>query len=321
MAEAPPSYNEVVSGPSSTSAVPSDKALRNETRNGIPASHRRSMEDASRPLPDGWVRQFDAKNAHQYFVDTKANPPRSIWHHPYDDDQYLETLPSAERERIQEITRHPSMHDIVAEDSDSDDGHDHHSKKTAGGASASHSNQLPPRPTAQKQKTGFGRKLKDKITGSTHEQREAERQKRAADERKAYEAHQAFRAAVQKAMDTGEPQFLAKDTDGKDVYIEPPAGPMAASGGGYGHGAYSNPNARYVSVPTSAYGTPQQAYGRPYGRGYGGGYGLPLAGGLMGGLLLGDVMFGGMGMGGMGMGMGMGGMGMGGMGMGGGMGM
>lgn len=38
-----------------------------------------------RPLPEGWVRQLDPNTGHHFYVDTKANPPKSIWQHPYDD--------------------------------------------------------------------------------------------------------------------------------------------------------------------------------------------------------------------------------------------
>ena len=48
------------------------------------------------------MRQFDDRQNHQFFVDTTADPPRSIWHHPYDDEDYLSTLNAEERERIQE---------------------------------------------------------------------------------------------------------------------------------------------------------------------------------------------------------------------------
>ncbi|KAF8710975.1 Rhamnogalacturonan lyase B, N-terminal, partial [Rhizoctonia solani] len=41
---------------------------------------RHSMEDESRPLPKGWV-------------DTKTNPPRSIWVHPFEDEQFQREHP------------------------------------------------------------------------------------------------------------------------------------------------------------------------------------------------------------------------------------
>jgi len=258
------------------------------------------MEDENRPLPDGWVRQYDSKEHHQFFVDTRANPPRSIWHHPYDDEIFMKSLPAQERTRIQGLHRIPTDTDIMHESSDEDDHVGHGT------------GELPPRP--EPPATGvhkLGRKLKDKVTSSTHEQREKEREQRAQDEERAYRAHQAIRAAMSKAAETGEPQLLGKDKDGKDVYIEPPYGSGQGMQGttgfggnagypgtsrygdrGYGinpysQGPYANPNARFIR--------PQDPYSRPYGGGYGGGYGLPLGLGLGGGLLGGSLLMGGMG--------------------------
>jgi len=52
---------------------------------------RRSMEDEERPLPEGWIRQWDTNTQHHFYVDTRANPPRSIWNHPLEDKEYLES--------------------------------------------------------------------------------------------------------------------------------------------------------------------------------------------------------------------------------------
>ena len=95
--EPPPSY-ESATGSSSTEPTPgiarvsTDEPGARVDRNGIPMERRRSMEDEQRPLPPGWVRTFDPESHHQFFVDTKADPPRSIWTHPYDDEQFLSTL-------------------------------------------------------------------------------------------------------------------------------------------------------------------------------------------------------------------------------------
>lgn len=257
------------------------------------------MEDENRDLPRGWVRSYDPKSNHQFFVDTRTDPPKSIWHHPYDDEEYLSTLSSEERERIQEMHRVPTHADMVAEDTDDEDHpHPHpHGKSTV-------PTELPNR---EEQPTGvkkFGRKMKDKVTSSTHEQREAERVRRAEEERKTYEAHQTYRRAMQRAMDTSQPQLIGKDKEGRDVLITPPGGardPNAYGpgvrlidpfdqgygyGGGYG-GGY--PGSRYGGG-YGPYGRPGYGYSRPYGYGYGGGLGLPLAGGLAGGLLLGGAL-------------------------------
>lgn len=242
------------------------------------------MEDEHRELPSGWVRQFDAETHHQFFVDTTANPPRSIWSHPYDDPTYMQSLPAEERAHIQGLHRVPSNADIAAESSDDD--HETHSASAA----------LPRRPSPPIGATHrFGRKMKDKLTHTTHEQRQLDRAKRAKEEERAYKQHQAFRQALSRAAETGEPQLLGKDHNGKDVYIEPPYGAQPGypgyQQGGYGYnpyqqGPYHNPQARYLR--------PQMPYSRPYGYGYGGGYGLPIGMGLPlglglgGGLLMGE---------------------------------
>jgi len=298
--DAPPSYEQVTGQSTGTSNRPASNTLH-VPRNGIPPASRRSMEDEARALPPGWIRQYDHKEHHQFFVDTKGNPPRSIWHHPYDDDQYLKTLSSEERERLQETHHTPTTADLEAEITDDDEGHDHF---------APNAGTLPPRPSATKRpsqsdsttKSGFGRRMKDKITNSTHEEREEKRRLRAEQERKEYEAHMAFRKALSKAMETGQPQLLGKDKNGKDIYVEPPAGPGAGyggyGGGGYGYnpyrqGPYSQPYSTgvYDQTPNARYIRPSYPYARPYGGGYGGGMGMPMMGGLMGGMMLGGLLF------------------------------
>jgi hypothetical protein len=229
------------------------------------------MEDEARDLPPGWVRSFDPQEGHQFFVDTTANPPRSIWVHPYDDETFLSTLPPSERTQHTRMHRTMTLDDLAAEDSDHDD--------------------LPPRPTSKdKSSSGlskFSRKLKDKITGQTHEEREQHRLRRAEQERQAYLVHMRARQALIKALETGQPQFLCKDGQGRDVYIEPPSGPYAPRGAygynPYARGPYANPNVRIMR--------PAGPYDRRYGYGYGGGAGLPIAAGLLGGTMLGAALF------------------------------
>ncbi|KAJ1309746.1 hypothetical protein OPQ81_006511 [Rhizoctonia solani] len=52
-----------------------------------------SMEDESRPLPKGWVRDYDHANKHHFYVDTTTKPPRSIWVHPFEDEQFQREHP------------------------------------------------------------------------------------------------------------------------------------------------------------------------------------------------------------------------------------
>ncbi|KAF2859600.1 hypothetical protein K470DRAFT_258778 [Piedraia hortae CBS 480.64] len=270
--EAPPSYYQA------TGTRPQDPnhlgVPGSSNNSGIPTAHRRSMEDESRPLPPGWVRTFDPATEHQFFVDTNRDPPRSIWVHPYDDNEYMSSLPAQERDRILQESRHlPNRDDIIASHTDDEDS----------------ASELPPRPESSKK--GFGRKFKDKMTGTTHEQREQKRQQRAQEEQRAYEQHMRIRRAMGEALRTGQPQCIGQDRQGKDIYIEPPGyGGGMGYGSGYGYnpygsGIYTTPNARYVR--------PAAPYGRPYYGGYGGGLGMPLALG-MGGGLLGGMMLGGM---------------------------
>lgn len=51
-----------------------------------------SSESVERPLPEGWVRRLDKRTNRTYYIDTNANPPRAIWHHPLDDEEYLDSL-------------------------------------------------------------------------------------------------------------------------------------------------------------------------------------------------------------------------------------
>lgn len=297
-AEPPPPYSSALTAPTTSGHATSQAQVNHLERNGIPIDRRRSMEDETRPLPQGWVRTFDTDSGHQFFVDIAQEPPRSIWTHPYDDEQYLSSLSSEERKRIEHeptmLNRQPSEADMMAEHTDEEDQRDHHEAE------------LTPRP----EKLSLGRKLKNKITGTTHAQREEARQQRARDEKDAYQRHIAVRRAMLKAAETGQPQPVGRDRNGQEVYVQPPAqyniaydpGPWAGRGmfNPYSGGMYSPPSSRYAR--------PIGPYGRPCGYGYGGGYGIPLGlglgGGLLGGLLIGDMMDGGMGMetGGMGMG-------------------
>ncbi|KAF2211969.1 hypothetical protein CERZMDRAFT_42137 [Cercospora zeae-maydis SCOH1-5] len=290
MADAPPPSYEQATGSSSASSRPAGSSHANTSnhlqvpggasgKDGMSAAYRRSMEDEGRPLPEGWVRSYDPQNQHQFFVDTTKDPPRSIWHHPHDDDEYLNTLSGEERERVEQENY---IH--APSDDEEDDYLPQHYQKQTGNASsstASHA-ELPPRPDGKddgkgKQKLSFGRKLKDKVTGMSHEEREAARRQREEEERKAYEMHVKVRAAMQRAAETGQPQLIGKDREGRDIYMEPPRPPYAGGygmGGGYGYSPYQPPYGGY-------------GYGRPYG----GGMAMPLAGGLLGGALIGGLLF------------------------------
>ncbi|KAK8062326.1 hypothetical protein PG997_014423 [Apiospora hydei] len=207
----PPSYDQAVGS----------ARLSQRERNGISAQRRRSIEDESRPLPDGWVRTFDPENHHQFFVDIRADPPRSIWHHPYDDEQYLNSLPVQEREQLGGLTRHPSKEDIAAETTD-EEGDSHHATAFRGPGHGAAAGEASEASSSSSKPRSFGRKMKDKITGTTHEERDAERSRRQQREQGLYKQHELFRRGLAAAIRTNQPQLLGQDDEGTDVYLEPP---------------------------------------------------------------------------------------------------
>ncbi|KAK7993455.1 hypothetical protein PG989_006836 [Apiospora arundinis] len=289
----PPSYEQAVG----------TARLSQRERNGISAQRRRSIEDESRPLPDGWVRTFDPENHHQFFVDIRADPPRSIWHHPYDDEEFLNSLPLQERERLGGLTRHPSKKDIAAETTDEEEGDSSHHTR----AGAAH--EAPPHQQGSSSKPrSFGRKMKDKITGTTHEERNAERARRQEREQDLYRQHELFRRGLAAAIQTNKPQLLGQDDDGMDVYLEPPDSNFpgvtsvrqlspsleevfyAADAPGVPRGGAARAADILFVVPWGR--GPFGPYNRPMGMGYGGGIGMmPMALPLFGGMALGGMMF------------------------------
>ncbi|KAF9650033.1 hypothetical protein BDM02DRAFT_1526754 [Thelephora ganbajun] len=58
-----------------------------------------TMQSERYPLPFGWIKEFDQTSGRSFYVDTKANPPRSIWTHPYEDEEYLKAHPDV-REKL-----------------------------------------------------------------------------------------------------------------------------------------------------------------------------------------------------------------------------
>jgi len=51
-------------------------------------------------LPQGWVQQFDEDSKQRFWVDTTSSPPRAIWVHPFEDEQFLNAHPVI-RKRLQ----------------------------------------------------------------------------------------------------------------------------------------------------------------------------------------------------------------------------
>jgi hypothetical protein len=274
------------------------------------------MEDEARPLPPGWTRCYDTHYSHQYFVDTNASPPRSIWHHPYDDEQFLASLSAAERDQLKQkgLLGPGGDHDLAAEYESTDD--------EVGGRSGD----------THPESAGSGRKgklarLEDKFKNKQLE-RQARRDRERQQEDEAHAAYKHFRKTLEEAVRSGRPAIMGIDKQGREVYLQPPGAVyhgvsgyhnvsegltevLYSPGGGPGIGA---PGSRFVKADgvygyagggggggafpgtlgygtVGGYGRPPYPYARPLGRGYGGGFGLPLMMPLMGGFMLGSMMF------------------------------
>lgn len=168
---------------------------------------RKSMDDEYRELPEGWIRCFDKKYVpvhpsldkmlkplcstnHHFYVDTKTE--RSTWLHPYDDPVYIQSLPDthpanpnseaarAARARHEEITR-AAQQKQAARPSSSSAGSS--SNRTSGGRQDVHAAAQAAMGNGHSQaapaERSIGGKLKDKLLGSTKEERRRakERQK------------------------------------------------------------------------------------------------------------------------------------------------
>ncbi|KAI5474926.1 aldo-keto reductase [Pseudohyphozyma bogoriensis] len=91
-ADAPPPYAAESSsdaGPSTSTTLGSERrrrSSRSERRSEVP-------EPGSAGLPEGWLREWDPSSHNTFYVDTNVEPPRTTWHHPHDDPEYLASLP------------------------------------------------------------------------------------------------------------------------------------------------------------------------------------------------------------------------------------
>jgi hypothetical protein len=316
--EPPPSYEQA------TATATSSSQTSHATSTTAATPRCNSLDSSSpqlRPLPEGWIRTFDRQTQHPFYVDTKANPPRSTWNHPYDDAQYLDSLPPSERQRIRSSRPNPQAHlevpggggYLTAESTDEEAFHSDDPAYRRQGSSS------------QREKRRLGRKFKDKITGTTHEQRAAERRRREQEERDAERQEEIFWKCMEDAIRSGRPQYLGKDRQGKDVFLEPPSGAGLGGnlGGGYPgvisrrrlspylseveyrigrrpgpEGRYLRPDGGGLGLGYSygggyGYGTGLGGVGyrRPVGGGYGRGFGgLPLFAPILGGLMIGSMI-------------------------------
>jgi len=96
--EPPPSYDSATGPSTSTPAATQQQPPQQAQQHAQQPSEgnqqqERDIENEDRPLPPGWVPQFNAQYDRFFFVDTFAKPPKSIWTHPLDDQDWLSTVP------------------------------------------------------------------------------------------------------------------------------------------------------------------------------------------------------------------------------------
>ncbi|KZT51757.1 hypothetical protein CALCODRAFT_121274 [Calocera cornea HHB12733] len=211
-----------------------------------------SLLDEERELPAGWIRQWDPTAKHHFYVDTKAKPPRSIWVHPYDDPQYIASIP--DKAPAKKFAPPPGPPPPTGSGS---------------GSSAA---------PAQAQKGFFGN-IKNKLNGTPEERerRRLEAQQREAEMRRRYEQRQ------QEIRSQGYPGQYGP----QGGYAQPQQQGYYAPQPGY----YA-PQPAYAPQPyyQPQYAPPQQQYQQRSSGFGGGGMALPLLGGLAGGFLLGDMI-------------------------------
>ncbi|WWC90578.1 uncharacterized protein L201_005514 [Kwoniella dendrophila CBS 6074] len=255
---------------------------------------RRSMDDEQRDLPEGWVRCFDPKQQHAFYVEEKTK--RSTWLHPYDDPEFLKTLPtshpahpdSKEGRAIRKQSEdEKTFLDKKRENKDSKTPITNKTDKSVVSGGGNNTN--------NGEERNWFQKKKDQLIGTKEERAKAKEEKR-----RVREAQRKKMAEAQAAYEKRRRELIQQrlnDPSISRMYARDP----------YMYAAPSTPFVRGGGLYGSPYG---YGYGGGYGRrgygygGYGGGYGgMGMAGpmmlgggaGLLGGMLIADSMSGGYG--------------------------
>ena len=238
---------------------------------GMDEDTAQEMSDERRDLPEGWVRCWDDKQQHHFYVDTATK--RSIWIHPYDDPEYLQSLPDTHpanpnSKEAKAIREHAQAEEAMR-------------KQRGGGQPGQNAG------GAGGEKRNWFQRKKDDIIGTKEERAhaKAEKKKRKEEEyRQALKAHEEYLDRRRKLM-----QHQLNNPSISRYYASNP----------YGYPAPMTPYSRMGYGGMGGMGMGGMGMS-PYGYGYGGGYGrrpmggmgmgMPLFGGLAGGMLLGSAM-------------------------------
>ncbi|KAJ7071157.1 hypothetical protein C8F01DRAFT_418661 [Mycena amicta] len=158
------------------------------------------------PLPVGWIEQVDSNSGHTFYVDTLAKPPRSIWVHPLEDEQYLREHPAAREKANAGPPRYSAP-------------------PTPPVASASNRAEYAP-PTGKKR--GLFGKIRDAATGTTPEEREIEKRHKAEQRRQLMELREQRHQAALLAQQQQQAEMLRQQQmyQSQQMYYGGPPQPM-----------------------------------------------------------------------------------------------
>lgn len=229
---------------------------------------------------------------HHFWVDTKATPPRSIWTHPLDDPAFLKANPQFASSKGVGSGKYapPSSAPPGAapQHAPSPAGDEHRRIKDAGERAARRAAEKPA-PSGMKK---ISRNMKDKSTGMNHVERARAKAEHREMEQIALEHRRKTAEAFIKAAQFGQAQYLGRDDrSGTEYWAEPPPPgypPHLLNQFPPPYGFESRREGPRTFVRPAL---PTMAYRGGYGPMGGGGMGLPIAGGLLGGMMLGGLLF------------------------------
>jgi hypothetical protein len=244
---------------------------------------RQRLEDKNRLPPEEQIQHPGGKKWHRLLIERTQKATKSTTGPLCDETQHPKVLPTVQGQEPDSKsaisdTNTNSSSSYADDESDSDDA-----------------STIIPEKRGVRVNIGFpgsivmlGRKLKDRMTHTTHEEREMTRRLRAAERERVLRWEHKIRRTMSKAMDSGQPQYLHTDGDGMDVYVEPPDRAAAASASSSKTttrdidtnplSPYHDPNARFVK--------PKYTYDDLYGYETVELYGVCLTSGVYGGSLI-----------------------------------
>ncbi|KAG8855675.1 hypothetical protein FRB96_006719 [Tulasnella sp. 330] len=246
------------------------------------------LDQRERPLPDGWIRQFDSNHSQYFYVDTRANPTRSIWVHPLDDPQW-------QQERTQRFTppSHPPPRTSPSNSFTAVDekGRSYSNEKDLGFLEREERSYPTQAIASSSGLSSTSRAQPSSKSGPGFLEKAAAGAMYVVETRMAYKERK--RDAKNMRRDRGRHGLGARMQALDQPYLDPRRMNQPQAQSPSNPAVYNGYDPRYQGGPGYAYGGQQQM------NGYGGGYGdgirdrhgrSGLLGGLVGGLILGDII-------------------------------